>query len=402
MPASTKKALTIIQLLFRRMLFFFIYILDILVPKDKRLWVFPVGPNKQWSGNHREIFEIVKKEPNVKPVILLSEKDYGICSEDKKYTISLKTIDGIFNILRSSVIIIHHGTGDYYVKLANKKRIIFNVWHGIQLKGVGFTAPEAYSKKELRHLSKEVDNYNVVIVSSKIDRLAMSSSFNLPYSKIVITGLPRNDLLIKDHDQLPTDLKYIENELKKELNGRRLILYAPTFRKNHSGMYEFSDEDIEKLKRMLSKHSAVLGIRTHINRSIQFVLNENEFLDLSQNKYTETQVILRNADILITDYSSIWVDFLQRKRPIVGFCYDWDEYIHDRGLIYNYKHIFPGEITSNTKELMQALEQILSEGISEEYKTKYQNALLMFHEFDDGNASQRVVNKILEMQRLSK
>lgn len=400
-PLLTAK--TISKVLIKRTLLPIIYLLDLIIPKKKNLWAFPVGPNNQWNGNHRAVFEATKEykfiQKNIFTYITGECKNLGF---DCKYVRSLKNIVDIYYLLRSGVIIIHHGSGEYFYKLTNKNRIIINLWHGILLKGISFTMVNRYTKKHLSNLSKETNVYDAVICSSKIDRIAMSSSFNLPYSKILITGLPRNDWLVIDGNELPPDLKNDEKRLKEELDGRKLILYAPTFRTDYSGIYEFSDDEMKQLKVVLNSNNYVLGIRAHINASSKFQKDDCDFLVLSQDQYIETQIILRNTDVLITDYSSIWIDFLLTKRPIIGFCYDWDDYMKDRGLLYDYNSIFPGPIAYNTNELIQALIQTLNGKISYEHQFKHQNSKIMFHEFDDGNASRRVIETILDMQRHSK
>ena len=397
-PSLTAK--TILKILIKRTLLPTIYLLDLIIPKKKELWIFPIGKNKQWGGNLKAVFDLAKNEQGLKPIILTHGATRGLCGETKKYEVCTISLKGIWYLVRSSVIVIQYHRHDFFwLGITNYRRIIFNLWHGITIKGVGFTAPLAYTKKQLKYLLKDAKGYSSVASSSKFDGWAISSSFNILYSKISITGSPRNDWLI--NQQLPNDLSDLERKLKIELKGRRLILYAPTFRKDDIGIYNFSADEVEQLCHILKNHNAVLGIRGHINRKAEIAFKEYEFLDLSQNRYIEAQVLLRVADALITDYSSIWVDYLLTNKPIIGFCYDWDDYMKDRGLLYDYNSIFPGPIAYNTNELIQALIQTLNGKISYEHQFKHQNSKIMFHEFDDGNASRRVIETILDMQRHS-
>ena len=193
------------------------------------------------------------------------------------------------------------------------------------------------------------------------------------------------------------DLRKAGQALKCQLDERQLILYAPTFRKNNSGLYKFSTAEAEELASFLSKNNAVMGIRPHINRRVRpFLLKKPEFLDLSAAMYDETQVLLRLTDVLITDYSSIWLDFLLLGRPVIAFIYDWNKYKEDRGLIYDYKQIFPGPQIHKFSELIPALEKALKNEMSELLKWKYQNAVSMFHPYKDSMASERIVRRILE------
>jgi len=365
-----------------------------------------MGPNNQWKDNFRAVYEYVKKVGGIQGRILVSELiDRSSDEEEKEYTVPLESFRGLWCLMRSSVVIIHHGLGDcYWTGITNRNHLIVNVWHGIPLKGIGFTAPKAYSMKYLKRLKKrELQHYDLVISSSQVDRLAMATSFNLPYSRVCVTGLPRNDWLICKSQQLPRDLRKAEQDLKYRLNGRRLILYAPTFRKDGVGFYDFSIEEADILASFLRRNNAVMGLRCHINRRAQLPLVERpEFLDFSAHIYPETQTILRLTDVLITDYSSIWVDFLLTRRPVIGFVYDWNEYMEDRGLIYNYKWIFPGPLVHEFSAFISALEEALNSEISELAGWKYYNSLSMFHRYTDGHASERVVQEILKRRKNKK
>ncbi|MBC8446010.1 MAG: CDP-glycerol glycerophosphotransferase family protein, partial [Chloroflexi bacterium] len=111
--------------------------------------------------------------------------------------------------------------------------------------------------------------------------MSMMAMFNLSPSKVWITGLPRNDWLVQDGRDLPPDLYDLELRLKSLIGGRRLVVYASTFRNDRSGLYHFTADEIEDLAALLREKNAVLGIRSHINRQDRPAFaNRPEFLDL--------------------------------------------------------------------------------------------------------------------------
>ncbi len=375
-----------------------IWIVDFLVPKNPNLWVFAIGPNKHWDGNLRALYEYASKVKNIRPMILIANPESDLPQVKNENIVYAKGFKGLWLLLSASTIIIQYHCHDFVWKgITNRNHFIVDLWHGMPVKGVGFTGAKGYSMRELKFYEKEALNYDVMISSSKIDRLAMSASFHIPFYKVWVTGLPRNDWLLQKSQQLPRDLCEAEQALKCQLDGRQLVLYAPTFRKNNSGFYRFSSAEAEELASFLSKNNVVMGFRPHIcDRVWPFLLEKPEFLDLGADIYNETQVLLRLTDVLITDYSSIWLDFLLLGRPIIAFIYDWNEYKEDRGLIYDYEQIFPGPQIHKFSELTPALKKALKDGMSEFFKRKYRNALSMFYAYKDGRASERTVHRILE------
>lgn len=375
-----------------------LFILDRYYSKDKDLWIFPVGMNKQWGGNLKAFFDSVKCLDGIKPVILINNAQVqGMDDEAKNYTVPVKSVSGLKCLLRSSVIILqYHRTDFFWPGITNHNRIIYNLWHGISLKGIGFTSVNSYTKRDLKYLDDETNHYTSVVASSEIDRMSMASSFKIPLENVSIVGLPRNDWLINGFSD---DLEKMRLKLLNELDGRRLILYAPTFRGNHSGVYDFTFDQIKELDLFLESNGYVLGIRGHINRIAEFNYPGNNFVDLNSSRYPECHVLLDVADVLITDYSSVWVDYILTDKPVIGFCYDWDEYMQDRGLLYSYEHVFPGPISYNFIELMKSLDDIVRFRVAPEDDFKYKSSKSMFHKYLDGNSSKRIVSEILEFQR---
>lgn len=96
--------------------------------------------------------------------------------------------------------------------------------------------------------AREHDKCHAVIASSKIDRLAMAAAFYpLTYHDVWLTGLPRNDVILRDENLLPIDFQRQLEMLRRALNGRRLVMYAPTFRNGQeSSIYQFTKTDTDR------------------------------------------------------------------------------------------------------------------------------------------------------------
>lgn len=120
-------------------------------------------------------------------------------------------------------------------------------------------------------------------------------------------------------------------------------------------------------------------------------------LNLGTPMIPETQILLRHTDVLVTDYSSIWVDYLLTGRPMIAFVYDQRAYQSERGLLYDYDHIFPGPIVESYAGLLAAVEDALLGKASGEEIARRAATTRMFHRFTDGDASRRVCEAILNV-----
>ncbi|MCS3924926.1 CDP-glycerol glycerophosphotransferase family protein [Methanosalsum natronophilum] len=374
----------------------FVFLIDCLIPKKESLWVFAVGNSNQWEGNSRALFEQTKKNQAINPIILAFSSKSEVPPDDYDKTVLVKSTYGLFYLLRSSVIIIHHETSDYVWKGITKKRhVIFNVWHGIVFKGVGTARNKYTSKKTMKNKSRNT----AVIASSKIDRLAISSCFNIPFNNVMVTGYPRNDWLMSAHENLPNDLQKKENNLLSKINGRKLVLYAPTYRDNTNKLYNFNQNEILELEYLLKNNNAILVIKTHDYTTAIYDIQSEYIFNFDNYKYYQVQNVLRLTDILITDYSSIWCDYLLINKPVLAFHYDWEDYLKERTIIYDFKLMFPGEIAYNFTELISFLDDLFQNKENEHKKTRYRFALNSFHNYFDGKNSERVFNEILKLQQ---
>jgi len=377
-------------------IFLTVRLLDLLIPKKPNLWVFAVGRKKYWVGNLRAVFEVIKTDSTVQIAIV----NFGsmTCTEIKAlYNADIQviptiTLSGLWLLLRARVILMDYGFQDMFWPVQSKKHLFVNLWHSMLLKGIAFMSPRANEEGW-----KSAFRYQTMLSSSKVERLATMACFNRLPSRVWLTGLPRNDWLRQKSEDLPPDLCVLEMNLRKLIGNHRLVLYAPTFRDTYSGLYPFNESELDALTLLLQKKQAILGIRSHLHQEDRpsYIFSRPEFLDLSYVVCSEPQILLRITDVLVTDYSGIWLDFLLMKtRPIIGFVYDWDDYMQERGLLYDYKLIFPGPLVHNYADFTKALEIALDQGVPIDTQPRYQTALDMFHTYQNGGAAQRVIELI--------
>lgn len=368
-------------------------LLDYFVLKDQDQWIFALAQEQHWSGNLRQIYLAAQKNPQRKCLILAGPR---ISREwiSHYHAIPARSWQGLRCILRAKVILFQYQRADFYWwGIKPRRRLLIHLWHGSPLKGLFFSSPAAYTPFQLANCRADGRACSLLITASHLERLALSLSLAVPFDRVAVTGLPRNDLLFMRSEDLPEDLSALENQLLKKLKGRDLILYAPTFRNQSDGVYAFSQSERDELLRLLEQHNLCLGIRGHINRRSELHLDDHDaIISLGADEFPETQVLLRQTRILITDYSGIWLDFILLDRPVIAFCYDWDFYGRDRGLLYDYQQVFPGNITYDFAALLNVLTQALND---KKYPTdRYQWIKRQFQSQADGNSTQRVLRLI--------
>lgn len=359
-------------------------------------WLFRVQKNKiiciNFNGNSygdspKSITEYILNN-NLNYQIVWATKnisDENIPSKIKK--IKIGTFKYLYE-LATSEIWINNSRFPYYVK-KRKKQFYIQTWHG----GLGLKKIEANADnlsdsyiKIAKHDSKMID----IIISNSKYRTEQYKKYFWYKGKILESGLPRNDIFfLKNKNEKINDIKMnlnIENDIK-------IILYAPTFRTYN---FNYFDIDFKKLIKKLeakTKKRYVVLLRLHPNlyNKIEIPLNKS-FIDVS--KYNDTEELLLISDLVISDYSSIFFDFLYTKNPVYLYAPDYDKYIKNRGLNFEYKDL-PFSISYSKDELIN---HIVNED-SLKYQKKLDDFLEKAEIYDDGNASEKIIKIISERSK---
>jgi CDP-glycerol glycerophosphotransferase len=242
--------------------------------------------------------------------------------------------------------------------------------------------------------------------------MAMTAMFApISYQQIFLTGLPRNDFLKMSKDALPQHLQQQMSQIRKWIGDKRLVAYAPTYRQtaavSDSSYYQFSEQEIDALKSVLKKHNAVLGFRMHYFRNNDQLFNigkhvDNEVIfDLGHENVSEIAPVIRSASVVISDYSSVFLEAMYIDKPVLGFMYDLDHYREQQdGLLYDLDMIFPGPVTESFTELLAAIDRTLEndESVS---SPQYAFSKKFFFDHVDSDNSKRVVKRVSSLLGIS-
>lgn len=280
--------------------------------------------------------------------------------------------------------------GFYFQK--KKGQIYINTWHGTPLKTLGkdVEAADITGHKNIQRNFLHTDYFvspNKFTTEKFFNSLDIHGIYN---GKVLDIGYPRTDLTLNTN----------ANKIKEELNipkDKKIILYAPTWRGNSVVASEDESEklltDVEKLNEIYGEEYVVL-LKVHM--FVYKYLKEHGKEDLCVPNAFDTNELLSATEVLITDYSSIFFDFLPTRRPILFYMYDRDDYEKDRGFYFDLNDL-PGPLCESFEEIVHSIAHLAK--VQADYKEKYDKSLEKFSYKDDGHATERMINIVFEKRQ---
>jgi len=372
-------------------------------PKDKRLLVFSGLKGVSYTDNTRYLFEkfcdYYSEEFKItwitaSKILLNKIKNMQSARGRIIYQWSLA---GLLTVLRARIVFYLSDASDIPFVLFSKRTITVQLWHGIPMKRICLLKPRwaKYPPWLVKYFYFSM--YSYWLCSSTIDRIATALCVGLPIDRVLITGYPRNDYLI-EHKRAPSTAILDRFPFLQ----KRIILYAPTWRQNSVvRFFPFADFSYKAINEFLEKNDAYLLLRGHrYERSFLGEVDCQSFIgdriiDGSKAVFEDVQELLPFVDILISDYSGIWIDYLLLDRPIVFVPYDLQEFEIETGLLYNYDFITPGPKVSTTRDLIEAMREYTLH--PEKDAGKRSLIKNIFHEYEDGRSYERIYNFIMQV-----
>lgn len=276
-----------------------------------------------------------------------------------------------------------------------KGNVFLETWHGTPLKKLVFDMEDVYSasptyKAEVYSQSRKWD---YLVSDNPFSTEVFQSCFMFPKEKILEYGYPRNDLM-----HHPKKDKIAEKIRKKVgvPEGKKTILYAPTWRDDEyygKGQYKFKLQlDLRRLREEFGKEYVIL-LRTHYFIADSLDVTGVEDFAINVSKYSDITELYLISDICITDYSSVFFDYANLKRPILFFTYDLEKYRDVlRGFYIDIEKEIPGPLLYTNDEVVDAIKNI--DKIEEQYHDRYEEFYNRFCSLDDGHAAKRIVEKV--------
>ena len=359
---------------------------------DSHIWLFSSTDNSHYNYNSRYLFEYVKENlPEITPLFVINDPELrnSLSSKyEKQYFIETESIQGIRQALSAGVWFTSAGLPAYGTGL-HKKRLIINLWHGVPLKKIALLDPNL--KKAARIYFKKIfsENYTCILTTSHELIPLMARSFAVSEDKIKVWGQPRNDGLFQKND-----CREILGQLFPDLpEYTKTVLYAPTFRDyGQVQLFPFKDFDQKQLEAFLDEKNMLLFIRTHVaeqGSATPYLGKRIRFLGNEQAE--DVTGILNIFDCLITDYSSIYIDYLLTDKPMIFLPYDRQQYLDGRGMNFDYDDVTPGPKPETFNDFLDALSPK-----EDFWKSERTRVNRLFNEIQHPCAAD-ICNKVLKM-----
>ncbi len=354
-----------------------------------------------YRGNTRILFERLCEHPILKPVWLsrnpqlvqqLKER-FG----DKRVCLT-HSLTGIQTLSRASVIFLTHGTSDYPFMRLPRHALVIQTYHGLPTKRGEYMRPKSGNKPGFLH--RKILEYRFrpithFLSSSPLVTELFSSRFNIPPERFLETGYPAYDALIS------LENGYITDEITRPHRFNRfwpnapeadkLILYAPTFRRRkRTRWFPFDDLDLNALADFLEEKKALMALRAHPNEGLdisRYREISSRFVSGDQKTIEDVYELLAAADVIMTDYSSIYIEGLLLDLPVVFIPYDLDTY--ERGLPLPFEQISPGPSVYSQKRLLAPLNDAIER--TDGYELHRKKVRDLYFTRADGQATDRVI-----------
>ena len=283
-----------------------------------------------------------------------------------------------------------------------KNQVYVQCWHGTPLKRLRYdivvNGASLNSVEEIRKRNDiDAKKFDYFISPSKYCTEKFTSAFNLKAlgkeNIIIEEGYPRNDFLF---NKTKKDIDAIKKKLGLPLD-KKVIFYLPTFRDNqHTSGVGYTYKlgiDFDSLKKKFSKEYVILfSPHYFIENSIDLTKYKGFIYNVA--RYDEINELYLVSDIIMTDYSSVFFDYANLKRPMLFYMYDIDDYKGNLRDFYISLDELPGPIAKTQDELENNLKNIDKE--FNKNKEKYEKFNEKYNYLDDGNASERVIKVIFK------
>jgi len=304
------------------------------------------------AGNLSVIHDdLVARLPGLRVVIIAHRQDAGARG---RLVAAWQAMVAGYYLATSRVFVVDDYFFPIYVIRPRSGTTIIQTWHasgafkkvGYSVLGKSFGLDEALARRVRVH-----SNYDVCLVASPSAAPHYAEAFRQPLERFVSRlGIPRTDVLFGEERSART-----RAEVRRRYglpDGRRVVLYAPTFRGDSVIDARATDDlDLAVLREQLGEDHVVL-VRLHpFVRSRTTIGPDLAGFAIDVSDHPDINELMLVSDILITDYSSAIYEFALLGRPMIFFAPDYEAYERERGFYFDYRTGVPGPIFEETAAL---------------------------------------------------
>lgn len=349
-------------------------------------------------------FYIAKELARTKthPLIFLNQKrckiDFSEIPVQNKKIYSFEStnlshfIKSIYHLATSKYIFIDNYMGFLAAIEFRQEVKCVQLWHAAgAIKKFGWSEPETHERSERakKRFQRVYNRFQFIPVASQQMADIFSEAFHLDAGHFLYTGVPQTDFYF-DEEAKSRSLQNVQKAYPV-IKGRKVVLYAPTFRKGALHQMDLQLDMKKFLETLDDRYVLLIRLHPSVQEAV-FVFDHPRVLLVSD--YPHINELLVASDILITDYSSIPFEYSLLNKKMIFFTYDLESYGMQQGLWSESSLYFPGPMAKSTQEV---LESILA---SETDYEKIEQFRFHWNTFSTGQSTKNLISTIYREQEV--
>ena len=298
------------------------------------------------DGNLLHIHRALRaRYPDLDVVLLLEPYSYGLAG---KLAYLARLVRGMYHLQTAGLFVVDNAYLPIHVAPHRPGTTVVQVWHAAgALKRFGLDTKSLPPEPERTFLHRY---YDVVVVGGEWTRAAHAAALRTPVERVLALGSPRTDFFFDEAALAAARARVLAAH--PSLAGRRVVLYAPTFRGRGEQKRAAPGMDARRLRAALPTDHALV-LKTHPN--LDPAATPTAGYDVIADPKQEINDLLALTDILVTDYSSSIVEFALLRRPVVLLVGDLAAYEIDPGLYVDYRTEMIGTQVTDTDGIIEAI-----------------------------------------------
>ncbi|MCF1619444.1 CDP-glycerol glycerophosphotransferase family protein [Tetragenococcus koreensis] len=273
----------------------------------------------------------------------------------------------------------------YFVK--KEEQVYVNTWHGTPLKTLGKDMEGSITQHS--NLQRNFLQTDYILSPNEFtsEKIVYSHDINDIYTgKVLENGYPRIDNIFYESQVLESNFPILKG-------NKKLVLYAPTWRGEVGKVDDIVFQIVQSITDIveninIDEYEFLVKVHPLVYKYIEGM--EFEEITLIPN-WADTDELLHYVDVLVTDYSSIFFDFLVTDKPIIFYLYDKDEYLASRGVYLDLDNL-PGSICYTTEDVSKSITE--SDTLANRYEEQIESYKGQFINYDNGSVTKDYIDRI--------
>ncbi|GDX07042.1 CDP-glycerol glycerophosphotransferase family protein [Buttiauxella sp. A111] len=367
------------KLIVKIMLLWPMYFLIGFFSRNKKIWCFGSYKNKFNDNTKYAYIKCSYKYPDVKCYWVTDDNE--LITELSKiglHAVKRRSLRGLYIMSRACVYFVSSYTTDIFFWTSNRCYYV-NLWHGLPLKKIEYDIDngplcDKYNSnsviKKFLYKVKEPECFkqpNLMFAPSDFWVNILSKAFNIGSERFIRCGSPRTDVFFEKKLTRLNDVNYEEKfHLKLKAKQFKNILLMPTFRDSGVDYFQMAKFNFGIMEEFLRYNSCQLYVKLHPSdnhsKAIDFSIYKH--IHLISEEIDDIYPYLSAFDLLITDYSSIYLDYILLNKEILFYCFDLNDYmLNSRSLYFNYEEFTPGYKARDFEQLMSRINDFVVKDI---------------------------------------